>query len=85
MKWLVMILTAIFQAILPSVSKAAKGTAEDSRRQPQLRNRLRDKAKAKPQAWNRLLALEIDVVLRKANEKPELSARVYMLTVNDIP
>jgi len=47
------------------------------------RNRLRGKAKAKPQAWNRLLESEVEAVLQKADEKPEFSARELAFRLMD--
>lgn len=47
------------------------------------RSRLRNKIKAKPQAWNRLLDEEIATVLRKADEKPALSSRELTFQLMD--
>jgi hypothetical protein len=48
-KWLVAILEAILRALLPALIKASQPTAEDSRPQPQLRERLR--AKVRQAGW----------------------------------
>jgi len=45
MKWLVAILEALFRAILPALIKQSKPRAEDAARQPELRDRLRDRVR----------------------------------------
>lgn len=45
MKWLILIVEAILRALIPALVKAAQPTAEDSRPQPELRQRLTEKVR----------------------------------------
>jgi hypothetical protein len=56
-KWLVAIIEAILRALVPALIKASTPTAEDSRPQPQLRDRLRAKVRGAWAAGLVLLAL----------------------------
>ena len=48
MQWLVTILIAVLRAVLPSLIREAKPTADDARLQPELRERLRRRIR---QTW----------------------------------
>ena len=50
MKWLLSILAAVVQVILPAVAEALRKRAEDARRQPDLRRRLTERVRM---TWGR--------------------------------
>lgn len=60
MAWLVPIIEAILRALIPAGMKSTQPTAEDSRPQPQLRERLR--AKVRHAGWTSAMLLLLSCV-----------------------
>lgn len=59
MKWVVAILEAILRALIPALVKSSQPTAEDSRPQPQLRQRLQARVRA---TWGAALLISMLIV-----------------------